>query len=36
MRFPSKLESGQEFAEVFPDFADEYFIVWDDNSGPLQ
>lgn len=31
---PSKLESGQEFVEVFPDFADEYFIVWDDNSGP--
>ncbi len=35
IEIPKKLEAGQEFAEIFPDFADNFFIVWDDNSGAL-
>ena len=35
IEIPKKLEAGQEFAEIFPDFADNFFIAWDDNSGAL-
>ena len=35
IEIPEKLEKGEEFAEIFPDFADKFFIAWDDNSGVL-
>jgi hypothetical protein len=35
IEIPEKIEKGGEFAEIFPDFADNFFITWDDNSGVL-
>jgi len=35
IEIPKKIEKGEEFAEIFPDFADNFFITWDDNSGAL-
>jgi len=32
---PQSLEKGLDFTEVFPDFANDYFLAWDDNSGKL-
>lgn len=32
-QIPESLEKGLDFTEIFPDFANEYFIAWDDNGG---
>ena len=32
---PKSLEKGLDFTEILPDFANDYFLVWDDNSGKL-
>jgi hypothetical protein len=34
-QIPESLEKGLEFTEVLPDFANDYFLAWDDNSGKL-
>ena len=35
LHIPKSLEKGLDFAEVFPDFANDYFLAWDDNGGKL-
>jgi len=32
-QIPESLEKGLDFTEIFPDFANEFFIAWDDNGG---
>ena len=34
-QIPESLEKGLDFTEIFPDFANEFFIAWDDNGGEL-
>ncbi len=34
-KIPDLLEDELDFTEVFPNFADDFFLVWDDNSGEL-
>ena len=34
-QIPESLEKGLDFTEVFPDFANDYFLAWDDNGGKL-
>ena len=35
LHIPKVLERGFDFAEVFPNFANDYFLAWDDNGGKL-
>ena len=32
---PKALETGLDYTEIFPDFANDYFLAWDDNGGKL-
>jgi hypothetical protein len=35
-QIPKSLEKGLDFTEVFPDFANDFFLAWDDTRGKLR
>jgi len=35
IQIPNELETGIDFSQLFPSFADDYFLIWDDYGGKL-